>query len=277
MTSPEAFLGAARADLGLTETPHGSNDNRIVRWYNANVAKIGRGPWCDMAVSYWAAKAGIASIVGQFAYCPYHVEWFRKQGRLVAAEDLRPGDVVFFNFDGGRLAQHVEVAASRPNSRGTFSTVGGNTSSGTGGSQNNGGGVYARTRSTRQVVAVGHPDWSKVAGKASPIKVKPKAAKPSKKATTGLAVDGSLGPATIRRWQQVMGTTADGVISSPSNLIRAVQIRVGLKGKAVDGHLGPVTIKAIQRYLGTTPDGVISRPSSEMVKALQRRLNSNRF
>lgn len=274
MTSPAAFLAAARADLGTTENPPGSNRNHIVTWYNEHVAKIGAGPWCDMSVSYWAAKAGIASIVGQYAYCPAHVNFFRERGRLVSPENIQPGDVVFYNFDGGRSPQHVEVAASRPNSNGNFSTIGGNTSSGNAGSQDNGGGVFARTRNVRQVVAVGRPDWSKVAGKPSPVAVKPKAAKPRPKPKTVLDVDGDLGPKTIARWQQVMGTPVDGRLSKPSMLIAAVQHRLKVKESGV---LDKVTVKALQRYLGTTVDGVISKPDSQMVRALQKRLNSGKF
>ena len=97
-----------------------------------------------------------------------------------------------------------------------------------------------------------------------------------------LAEDGDLGPKTIRRWQQVMGTTVDGVISTPkSSLILAVQrVLHAAKGTGVvpsTGRLDKVTITALQRYLGTTADGVISKPKSSVIVALQRRLNEGRF
>lgn len=102
-----------------------------------------------------------------------------------------------------------------------------------------------------------------------------------------LTVDGGLGPATIRRWQQVMGTPVDGKISNPSSLVSAVQRRLnaalGGADLTVDGR-GIVqdgkrykTVEAMQRYLGTTPDGVLSVPSSGAVKALQTHLNASRF
>lgn len=74
-----------------------------------------------------------------------------------------------------------------------------------------------------------------------------------------LRVDGSLGGSTVARWQQVMGTPIDGVISKNSQLIAAFQrflnkeLGAGhiknLTGKtalAVDGTLGPATTKAWQ-------------------------------
>lgn len=116
-----------------------------------------------------------------------------------------------------------------------------------------------------------------------------------------LAVDGSCGPATIRKWQQVMGTTVDGVISGQlvpdqrtywrpnlvdscvtyggtgSELITAVQNQLKAEGRysgSIDGLLGPQTIKAIQAHYGLEQDASFG-PAT--VSALQTALNSNRF
>lgn len=102
-----------------------------------------------------------------------------------------------------------------------------------------------------------------------------------------LTVDGELGPKTIKKWQQVMGTTPDGVITpGNSDLVRAVQRRLRAtvnSNLSVDGdgiyQNGRYykTVAALQTYLGTGVDGKLSTPKSEAVKALQRRLNENRF
>lgn len=101
-----------------------------------------------------------------------------------------------------------------------------------------------------------------------------------------LVADGEMGPKTIRRWQQVMGTTADGVISRPSQLVRAVQrqlkatiepdLVVDGDGIRQDGRYYK-TAYALQKYLGTTRDGKISSPKSEAIRAVQHRLNESRF
>jgi hypothetical protein len=101
-----------------------------------------------------------------------------------------------------------------------------------------------------------------------------------------LDVDGRLGPLTVRRWQQVMGTPVDGIISTPSMLVKAVQRHLNAAigaGLVIDGigirqdgkfyH----TVKALQAYLGTPQDGVMSVPVSSVVKAVQTRLNEGRF
>lgn len=97
-----------------------------------------------------------------------------------------------------------------------------------------------------------------------------------KRVVTKLKVDGYRGKATIKRWQQFLGTTQDGKISKTSNAIKKWQAFLNKYGNAklkVDGREGKATIKATQKFLGTTQDGVISRPSN-MIKALQRFLNN---
>ena len=113
--------------------------------------------------------------------------------------------------------------------------------------------------------------------------------------TGRLTVDGSCGPATIRRWQQVMGTSVDGIISGQyrpdgrtwgrpalvdscvryggggSNLIRAVQRKLSL---TADGLLGPATIRALQKHLGVAQDSWFGPGTA---RALQSRLNTGRF
>jgi hypothetical protein len=69
-------------------------------------------------------------------------------------------------------------------------------------------------------------------------------------------------------------------------LVRAVQrhlnrkINAGLvvdgRGIAQDGKRY-ATVLALQKYLGTPQDGVMSKPVSEVVKALQTRLNKGWF
>lgn len=99
-----------------------------------------------------------------------------------------------------------------------------------------------------------------------------------------LKEDGKLGPATIKRWQQVMKTTADGKISENSSLVKAVQTRlkqtvdhrlvVDGDGNSLDPGVFRKTVAAMQRYLKVPVDG---RLGPITIKALQRRLNENRF
>lgn len=93
-----------------------------------------------------------------------------------------------------------------------------------------------------------------------------------------LIVDGDLGPKTIARWRELMNVNVRGELTA--EFIKVVQgylrVRVDQRLK-VDGDLGRKTIAALQRYLKTPVDGVMSKPVSEVVKALQRRLNTGKF
>jgi hypothetical protein len=102
-----------------------------------------------------------------------------------------------------------------------------------------------------------------------------------------LPVDGILGTATITRWQQAMGTTADGRISEPSKLVKAVQKHLNAKvraGLVVDGRgiaqngKSTNTIRALQRYLGVNVTGALTGGSSSpTIVALQKKLNKGSF
>jgi lysozyme len=86
-----------------------------------------------------------------------------------------------------------------------------------------------------------------------------------------LRIDGFWGHDTTIALQEHEGTTVDGIISRPSQVIRVVQrhLHVG-----VDGFCGQATTRAMQEALGTPMDGVISQPSA-MVREMQRRLNGS--
>ena len=108
-----------------------------------------------------------------------------------------------------------------------------------------------------------------------------------------LVVDGLGGRATISRWQEIMGTPVDGVISGQvipdgrtygrpnllcvtyggqgSALIRAVQRVVGA---VPDGLYGPDSIRRTQIRLGVDPDCWFGYATA---RALQERLNQGRF
>lgn len=114
--------------------------------------------------------------------------------------------------------------------------------------------------------------------------------KPQPKPDPGkLVVDGILGPATISLWQKIMGTPVDGKIDegyTGSLLVKAVQRRLATALKRsikIDGFgikqdgKQYETTGMLQRYLGTPVDYRISYPVSQVIKALQTRLNEGRF
>lgn len=106
-----------------------------------------------------------------------------------------------------------------------------------------------------------------------------------------LDVDGWIGYNSVTRWQEIMGTTVDGVISGQvseakhmlpnfasitwdrggSQLIAAVQRKLQVDD---DGVMGYYTVGGLQAYLGVSVDHSFGPRSA---KALQERLNIGSF
>ncbi|MDR1513848.1 MAG: CHAP domain-containing protein [Propionibacteriaceae bacterium] len=114
-----AILGPARAQLGYRST--GANPFNL--WYGWDHYE----PWCDAFVSWCAEQAGQASAVGKFAYCPSHVNSFKRAGRWIGKTTPQPGDVVFFDWNLDGLADHVGIVEAVEG--GFVKTIEGNTGS----------------------------------------------------------------------------------------------------------------------------------------------------
>ncbi|MGI5233788.1 CHAP domain-containing protein [Actinoallomurus sp. CA-142502] len=107
-----AMVAAMVAFLGMGERP--ANHNAVTVEYNAKIARIGDGPWCDMGVSVAAIHSGnIDAVCGGlgrgFAFTPAHAADFKHRGLWdYGADDLQPGDVVFFSWSRGKSIDDIE-------------------------------------------------------------------------------------------------------------------------------------------------------------------------
>ena len=141
-----------------------------------------------------------------------------------------------------------------------------------------GGDYKSRVDEMHFEINKGPTDLARIAKKCKGVGTPPKPKPPKPPVPALLDVDGDLGPKTISRWQQVMGTVVDGRIDDhDSELVRAVQTK--LKATVdhrlvVDGDFGPKTKGRLQTYLGAPVTQVLDYHT---VVALQRRLNENRF
>lgn len=81
-----------------------------------------------------------------------------------------------------------------------------------------------------------------------------------------VAVDGILGPTTMRVWQHWLGTPVTGKISEKnSTFTKALQAYINTETRGnlkLDGIWGKKTTSGLQTVLGTPVDGVISNQSS---------------
>lgn len=270
-------LDKLRGSLGIGESPDGSNHNFITVWYNANVDKIGDGPWCEETNTWAMWSGGVKSLKVGRAYTVYACEDAVKGANGSSwhwgTAGMRAGDQVYYDWAGGKgnvkTVDHTGTVEKIVGD-GTFYVLEGNTSN-----------MLKRMhRDGKYVVGYVRFDWAKLA-----------TSEPTPPPSGGgsLIVDGVLGPATISLWQKIMGTTVDGVISegpTGSELVKAVQrylakvqkraLRIDGFGIKQDGKQYE-TAARLQQYLGTPVDYRLSTPVSECVKALQRRLNTGSF
>lgn len=159
----DAAVAYARRYIGTTENPRTPNSDvggPIDKWNTevgmppANRTDDSRNPhayWCGSFV-HGCLKAGGVDLPDGVRYCPTILVWARQGSYgLSLTTTPKPGDLALFDFGGDGVMDHVGLVESAP------TNIEGNTSPGTGGSQNNGGGVYRRTRRATHYVRVTYP------------------------------------------------------------------------------------------------------------------------
>ncbi len=157
MATAERVLDIALAERDYTECQGhrhtGRNHTKYGRWYGMDGV-----PWCAIWLSWVFAQAGMPDYRGHWT--PGWADAFRHYGMWTPEHptvEPRRGWLAFFDFPGDSKdrIQHVGIVGyAEP---GEVVCVEGNTSAGVAGSQDNGGGVYVRTRPRSHVVGYGRP------------------------------------------------------------------------------------------------------------------------
>ena len=147
-TKADVLCTTALSQVGTTEDPPGSN----MQPYGAEYGMNGVA-WCCIFVWWCAQRAELP--FPTTAYVPALEQWARDAGYVVPAAEVRRGDVVCLDFTPpfGDGSDHVEIALG-PADGGWIPCVGGNTSDKSGGSVDNGGGVFANSRPLSWVATV---------------------------------------------------------------------------------------------------------------------------
>lgn len=226
MATANEFVKLAASQIGTTEKPAGSNKIKYWNWYDKSMQGQ---PWCDCFVSWCAMKVGASSIVGKYAYCPYHVAFAKRKGKwLDRGEKPKKGDIVFFASRG--TACHVGIVEKRI-SASQVQTIEGNTSLS---SNDNGGAVMRRTRaygnvgSSWYILGFFRPGWD--AAKKSETK-KDTAGK--KTLTTGLyktteklAVRKKWSKASLKLRKSQLTANAQANSDKDGNLLEGTKVTV---------------------------------------------------
>jgi hypothetical protein len=106
--SPAAkkMIEEARSQLGYHEAANGHT--KYGQWYADRHHEPGFADanWCDMGLSWCAAQVGAGSVVGEYAYTPWHAQWFAGQKRWGTRPHV--GDLVFYDWDGGHSISGID-------------------------------------------------------------------------------------------------------------------------------------------------------------------------
>ena len=284
MTTRNQVLRKAASYIGYTE-----KGNNITQFWERQKPSYQGGAWCAAFVVDVLEQCGnkLLKSVPLPYYTPSMEQWAKKTGRWKASKDCKPGDVLIFGNDH---AVHTGFLEKQIDSR-YVQTIEGNTSSGNGGSQTNGGGVYRRVRPRSWVR--GCIDMSDAYDRnvGATTTAKPSSAPAPTFGSSGdgkLDVDGELGKDTIKALQRYLTKQGfnfgphggiDGVMPKKSFTLSALQVHLTKKGfKGIgkaDGEMGPRTARALERFLGL-PKTDVAGWYPGLVRGLQRFLNDNK-
>lgn len=291
MATANDVLNIARSQIGYSRWDDPQPGTIYGRWYaelmNAPEFGVSGVPFCAMGASWTLSQANATCAGFPGAYCPTMLSIAKSQDKVLANKrDAKSGDIAYFNWDGG-VVDHVGFVEI--NQGDYLQTIEFNTGNGQ---------VLRRTRKWEWVEAIVRPNYDGVSQPANPPSTSNgNSSTPSNDYSQPEAIneDGWWGPRTTAALQRYLGTDPDGVISGQdrgdmrtvnrgglqydtweigsggSDVIRALQSKIGA---TPDGYFGVKTCRSLQAYLGTKIDAYVSGPSN-MVRELQRRLNSN--
>lgn len=158
MATATQLVAAARSERNYTESPAGSNCTKFA----AEAGHKNCTFWCATYTTAILKRCAVPIPPGAgTASTRANLAAWKKAGRWVQPADIRPGDVVFYHLTGRNgpgQPDHTGFCVEAP-AMGRLLAVEGNTSSSDYGSQDNGGGVYERSRRLAVVLGAGRPAY----------------------------------------------------------------------------------------------------------------------
>ena len=154
MLTPEKILELARGEIGTKESPAGSNRVKYNTVYYGREVSGASLHWCVVFIWWLFHEGGAPELFfggNRTAYCPA-LQNFHK-GQWVA-DNYKPGDIIFFNFQLGFNAQHVGICESYDGKY--ITTIDGNTGSW---NEANGGAVMRKHRHKKYIVGAYRPKY----------------------------------------------------------------------------------------------------------------------
>ena len=143
------YLDLVKSQVGYSEQVGGYT--KYGDWYGKTIefdADYSAQPWCDMFLSWAARQLGYQDWIGQFAYTPYHAQWFLEHGAWGTTPTV--GAFVFYDWGGSKIIDNIDHVGVVTGVDGSLiHTVEGNI---------DGGHAREKVRDQTYVVGYGYPE-----------------------------------------------------------------------------------------------------------------------
>lgn len=121
------LLQLARQQIGVTESPAGSNNVKYNTAYYGREVSGGNYSWCAVFVWWLMREIGCADLYyggTKTAYVPALLSWAKSTGLTV--KDPQPGDWILFDWEPNNSPNHIGIVEEVGSS--TVTTIEGNSS-----------------------------------------------------------------------------------------------------------------------------------------------------
>lgn len=228
------ILKIAKGELGVKESPAGSNKVKYNTAYYGREVSGSAYPWCCVFVWWLFQKVNAKELFyngGKTASCTTLMK-FAKANGLWVTSGYKPGDLILYDFDKDKSdAEHVGICEEATKTNVTV--IEGNTSLT---NQDNGGSVMRRTRPIGNVIGAYRPRYKAAAKATVTKKVETIDAKLPvlKKGASGVSVKALQ--ILLNGYGYNCGTVDGDFGTKTDTALRAYQ---KAKGLGVDGSCGP--------------------------------------
>lgn len=301
MSKIEKLVSLAESQIGVKESPSGSNKVKYNTWYYGKAVSGPQYPWCCAFIAWLFNQTGMSDLFyggKKTASCTVLRDYYRAKGQIVKSGKYQAGDLAFFNFSGGTACVHIGLIIRDLGNE--VITIEGNTGAG---NDANGGQVQRRTRAKSKIVSVARPAYDGTVLNAtqntstayipSPATIKSVQKYLNGIYNAGLTVDGEWGKkskaALVKALQiELNRTTKSALVTDgewgPKTKTVFYDFKNGSKGEIValiqcilcvksailelDGVFGAKTVNAVkefQRASGITADGIVGRTTMELL------------
>lgn len=114
MSNLQKIIDIAKAQVGVSEQPPGSNNVIYNTDYYGGVVQGTNFPWCCSFIWWLFHQTGLSALFcgGQkTAFCPFVVQYAREHRQWVT-DGYRAGDLLLYDWDGDGQADHIGLCES---------------------------------------------------------------------------------------------------------------------------------------------------------------------